>query len=138
MCCCLNKLSNEYNTFNYSNHFIEIFKKKIYPILKYHYSSQKSVNAVYNISREVILILTSVGLCVIFRYVFYLTDVSIQYVGLSLKLHILTNCLLNILLSEISILIQKRFSYKHQSEENLSLPHCITVRSKPIINLQYS
>lgn len=96
MCCCLNKLSKEYKTFNYSNHFIEIFKKKIYPI---------ALTRFITFRREVILILTSVGLCVIFRYVFYLTDVSIQYVGLSLKLHILTNCLLNILLSEISILI---------------------------------
>lgn len=52
MCCILNKLSKEYKTFNYSNHFIEIFKKKIYPILKYHYLSQKSVNAVYNISQR--------------------------------------------------------------------------------------
>lgn len=132
MFCCLNKLSKKYKTLF---HFIEIFKKKIYPILKYHYLSQTRF---ITFRREVILILTSVGLCVLFRYVFYLTDVSIEYVGLSLKLHILTNCLLNILLSEISILIQKRFSYKHQSEENLSLPHCITVRSKPIINLQYS
>lgn len=66
---------------------------------------KKALTRFITFRREVVLILTSVGLCVIFRYVFYLSDVSIQYVGLSLKLHILTNCLLNILLSEISILI---------------------------------
>lgn len=64
-----------------------------------------SVNWFIILHIEDILILTSVGLCVIFRYVNYLTDVSIQYMGLSLKLHIVTNCLLNILLTEISILI---------------------------------
>lgn len=68
MCCCLNKLSNEYNIFNYLSYFIEIFKKKIYFIVLMWFII---------FCREVILIFIFVGLCVIFCYVFYLIDVLI-------------------------------------------------------------